>query len=351
MSKERLLGLTFDELEAVLVRLGNRAFRAEQIWQCVFRELAVSYRAMTTLPTPLRLQLAAELPWPDVATLTTLKSTDKRTTKLLLALEDGETVEAVAMRYDRRNTACISTQVGCAMGCQFCATGRSGLRRNLTTAEIVAQVLTVARLLHVEGQSLSNVVFMGMGEPFANYDATLRSIRILNDPRGLSLGARSFTISTVGLVPGIERLARDPLQVNLAVSLHTADNELRDQLVPANRQYPVETLIRACRRYTEKTHRRVTFEIALIAGINDSERHARQVTDALHGLLCHVNLIPFNPVAGSSWSASPRDRVQTYARMIESAGLPVTVRLGRGVDIQAGCGQLRSREEDGKPLV
>ncbi len=345
MSEERLLGLAFENLEAVLARLGERRFRAEQIWQGVFKELASSYDQITTLPKPLRQRLAEELPWPDVATLTALRSADNHTTKLLLALEDGETIETVAMHYDKRNTACISTQVGCAMDCQFCATGQLGFRRDLTVADIVAQVLAAARLLQNRSRSLSNVVFMGMGEPLANCDATLESVRILNDPRGLALGARSFTISTVGLVSGIERLAQDPLQVNLAVSLHSADNDLRDRLVPANRRDSVDRIIDACRRYTEATHRRVTFEIALIDGVNDSDGQARQVAGALRGLLCHVNLIPLNAVAGSSWHASPRDRVQSYARVIESAGLPVTVRLGRGADIQAGCGQLRSRED------
>ena len=230
------------------------------------------------------------------------------------------------------------------MDCKFCATGQSGFTRDLTTGEIVDQVLTSARLLHSEGQKLSNVVFMGMGEPLANYEATLEAIRILNDPRGFSLGARSFTVSTVGIIPGIRRLSQESLQVNLAVSLHTADETLRSQLVPINHRYPVAEIVRACRAYVRATHRRVTFEVALIAGVNDSDSHAKQVTEALHGVLCHVNIIPFNSIEGSDWRASPNERVQAYAHIIESVGYPVTIRQSRGTDIQAGCGQLRAEE-------
>jgi len=274
-----------------------------------------------------------------------LPSIDGQTSKLLLRLHDGETIETVVMRYARRNTVCISTQVGCARGCKFCATGQSGFTRDLAAGEIVDQVLTSARLLQSESEHLSNVVFMGMGEPFANYEATLESIRILNDPRGFGLGARSFTVSTVGIIPGIRRLSQENLQVNLAVSLHTADEALRTQLVPINHRYPVAEIVRACRAYVRATHRRVTFEIALIAGVNDSDSHANQVAEALHGVLCHVNIIPFNPIAGSAWRPSSNDRVQAFAHIIESVGYPVTIRQSRGTDIQAGCGQLRAEEK------
>ena len=231
------------------------------------------------------------------------------------------------------------------MACKFCATGQSGFTRDLTTGEIVDQVLTSARLLQSESEHLSNIVFMGMGEPLANYEATLESIRILNDARGFELGARSFTVSTVGIVPGIRRLSQESLQVNLAVSLHTADEALRSQLVPINHRYPVAEIVRACRAYVRATHRRVTFEIALIAGVNDSDSHAKQVAEALHGVLCHVNIIPFNPITGSDWSASSSERVQAFAHIIESVGYPVTIRQSRGIDIEAGCGQLRAQEK------
>jgi 23S rRNA (adenine2503-C2)-methyltransferase len=345
MSSDRLLGLSLDDLQELLIRIGSPSYRAAQIWHGIYKELVSSYAEITTLPQPLRKRLETLLPWPSLETVDSLQSSDHQTTKLLLALEDGETIETVHMRYESRNTVCVSTQVGCAMNCRFCATGRSGFRRDLNAGEIVAQVLATARILHHEGQRLTNIVYMGMGEPLANYDATLQSIRILNDSRGFSLGARSFTISTVGLIPEIKRLATEPLQINLAVSLHTANDELRSWLVPANLQHPVARLIHACEAYTEATRRRITFEIALIEGVNDSDAHAQEVAHALRGLLCHVNLIPFNPVHGSTWASSAHDRVTAYAATLEAAGIPTTIRLGRGRDIQAGCGQLRSRRE------
>ena len=345
MDRPTLLDLSFEDLLAALVELDEPPFRATQIWRAVFKDLVSSYDETTTLPKSLRHRLESVIPWTGVTTLKTLPSSDGQTSKLLLQLHDGETIETVVMRYARRNTVCISTQVGCAMGCKFCATGQSGFTRDLATGEIVDQVLTSARLLQSESEHLSNIVFMGMGEPFANYEATLGSIRILNDHRGFSLGARSFTVSTVGIVPGIRRLSQENLQVNLAVSLHTADEALRTQLVPINHRYPVAEIVRACRAYVRATHRRVTFEIALIAGVNDSDSHANQVAEALHGVLCHINIIPFNPIAGSAWRPSSNDRVQGFAHIIESVGYPVTIRQSRGTDIQAGCGQLRAEEK------
>lgn len=345
MNETTLLDLSFDELLAVLDELDEPAFRATQIWRAVFKNLSSSYTEISTLSKALRQRLDETLPWQSSSILKILPSSDQQTTKLLLQLQDGETIEAVIMRYARRSTVCISTQVGCAMACKFCATGQSGFTRDLTTGEIVDQVLTAARLLQDESTHLSNVVFMGMGEPMANYEATLKAIRILNDARGFSLGARSFTISTVGIVPGIRWLSDENLQVNLAVSLHTADEALRSQLVPMNHRYPVAEIVRACRAYVRATHRRVTFEIALIAGVNDSDDHAKQIAEALHGVLCHINIIPYNATAGSDWRASSNDRVQAFAHIIESVGYPVTIRQSRGTDIQAGCGQLRAEEK------
>jgi len=345
MNKTSLLDLTFEELLAALTELDEPTFRATQIWRSVFKDLASSYAEATTLPKALRQRLGEVLPWQGSSILKTLPSSDHQTTKLLLQLQDNETIEVVVMRYTRRNTVCISTQVGCAMACKFCATGQSGFIRDLTTGEIVDQVLTAARLLQDDSEHLSNVVFMGMGEPMANYEATLKAIRILNDSRGFSLGARSFTVSTVGIVPGIRWLSDEKLQVNLAVSLHTADETLRSQLVPMNHRYPVAEIVRACRAYVRATHRRVTFEIALIAGVNDSDNHAKQIAEALHGVLCHINIIPYNSTAGADWRASPNERVQAFAHIIESVGYPVTIRQSRGTDIQAGCGQLRAEEK------
>jgi 23S rRNA (adenine2503-C2)-methyltransferase len=345
MRKTPVLDLSLDDLRDRLTELGHPPYRAQQIWQAVYRDLSSAYSEMTTLPLRLRAELETliplDLPIPEAAQ----ESPDGRTQKTLLRLGDGEAIEAVSMRYAERRTVCVSTQVGCAMECRICATGRGGFTRDLSTGEIVGQALHAARGFRQEGRRLTNIVYMGTGEPFANYDATLASVRVLNDPRGFNLGARSFTVSTVGIVPAIERFAEERLQVNLAVSLHAANDELRDRLLPINRTYPLDTLLRACRRYTERTNRRITFEVALIDGINDSLSHAKEIADLLRGLLCHVNLIPFNPVPGLGWRRSSEERIEALADVLDKSGVPVTIRVSRGTEIQAGCGQLRAARE------
>ena len=240
-------------------------------------------------------------------------------------------------------SAMLIPSVGCPVGCAFCATGQDGFVRDLTAGEIVVQALRFARKLADAGARLSNVVYMGMGEPLLNYDATLRSVRILNDPRALGLGMRSFTISTAGVVPGIDRLACEGLEVNLAVSLHTVDDALRRKLIPLARAHPVDDLLAACRRYFRTTHRRVTFEIALLREVNDTEAHARAVAERLHGMACHVNLIPGNACPDEPFRPSERDRVDGYAQVLTGSGIATTVRVARGLSIDAGCGQLRRR--------
>ena len=249
------------------------------------------------------------------------------------------------MLYDKRRTICVSTQVGCAIGCAFCATGKSGFTRDLSTAEIVSQVLHFARILASRDERMTNIVYMGMGEPFLNYDAVMKSIRILNDHSGFNLGARSFTISTVGIIPGMERFTAEDSQVNLAISLHAGDDELRTRLVPVNARYPLGPLMASCRAYVRKTHRRLTFEIALIDGVNDSTSDAQEISRLLSGLLCHVNLIPLNPIPGSIFRPSPRERVDAFAQELINAGINTTVRVERGVKISAGCGQLRGQSK------
>ena len=343
MSERTILDLTREELIEFLHARGEPRFRADQIWHGIYRELALSYDAITTLPKRLRPLLEEALPFPVLAPIDVQESADGQTRKVLFRLDDGETIEAVLMLYKRRRTVCLSTQVGCAVGCAFCATGKAGFVRDLTAGEIAAQALHFARELNERGERLTNIVYMGMGEPFLNYDAVMRSIRILNDPDGFSLGARRFTVSTVGIVPGIERFTDEGLQVNLAISLHAAEDALRDRLVPMNQRYPVGEIMRACRAYTARTNRRVTFEIALIDGLNDAPAHAAAVAKLLSGLLAHVNLIPLNPVPGIPLSPSSRARVEQFAEILRNAGIPTTVRLGRGIEIQAGCGQLRER--------
>ncbi len=344
MTNVSLLDLSYDELADRLGAWGYPKYRVDQIWHAAFVDLATDYAAVSTLPLDLRQELSRSLPLAPCLAERSLESPDGLTRKTVLRLADGETVEVVMMDYSERASVCISSQVGCAVGCPFCATGQAGFVRNLSSGEIVAQVLYAARDVRSIARPLSNVVFMGMGEPFANPDAVFQAIRTLNDPRGFGLGARSFTISTAGVVPGIDRLAADPLQVNLAVSLHAADDALRNVLVPLNRKYPLDILMAACRRYAARTHRRITFEIALVAGVNDRPHHARAVAERLDEMLCHVNLIPVNPIPERrDFRRSPSLSVHAYAEILKAAGIPTTIRDSRGAEIAAGCGQLRAR--------
>lgn len=338
-----LLDLSFDELTQLLADWGEPRFRATQVWRWVYHSLTANPDEMVNLPRELRARLAEETYVGRLSVVGSVQDDDGLTEKLALATADGQIIEVVLMRYTNRNTVCVSSQIGCALGCLFCATGQQGLTRDLSTGEMVAQVLHYAQRLRETNAHVTNVVFMGMGEPLLNFDAVWKAILNLNDREGLALGLRRFTISTAGIVPGIERMAREGLEVGLSVSLHAPDNALRNQLVPINRRYPLERLLPACRLYIERTGRRVTFEYALIQGVNDSERHAVETARLLHGLLCHINIIPVNPVAGCGYEPSSRERVLQFQETLVKHKIQTTVRLRRGVDIQAGCGQLRSR--------
>ncbi len=340
MSEAYLLNLSPPELRELLLNWDEPAYRAGQIETWLYARYADDFEQMTNLPKGLRRRLATEKRIDPLQPLVSIDSADGFTRKTLFSLPDGQQVEAVLMRYEKRQTLCISTQAGCAMACPFCATGQMGFRRNLAAGEIVAQVLHFARQLARSGKSVTNIVFMGMGEPLANYAETWQAIRRLNDPAGFNLGARHMTLSTVGLVPAIRRMSKEPEQVGLAVSLHAPNDALRDQIVPINRRYPLAMLMQAVRDYIDTTHRRVTFEYALMDGLNDSDRLADQLAELLQGIMGHVNLIPLNPTPGSPWSGSPDERVYAFRDRLEAAGIPTTVRLRRGIDIAAGCGQL-----------
>ncbi len=357
-----LYDLPYDQAAALLAGWGEPGFRVGQLWHWLYRSLADDFESMTNLPRALRERLAAETDLRLLHPHSQQVSVSGLTRKVLFCLRDDNSIESVRMDYHDRRTACISTQAGCGMGCTFCATGQAGLTRNLTPGEIVAQVLYFARetrqqeikratALGIQAElaehPISNVVLMGMGEPLANYQATWQAIETLTDRRGYDLGARRLTLSTVGLVPGIRRLAEEELAINLAVSLHAPDDELRNQLVPANRRYPLHELMDATRAYAEKTGRRVTIEYALIDGVNDRPAQAQALAALLAGLLCHVNLIPLNPTPDSPLQPSPREQVDAFRRELQWAGIPTTVRMRRGIDIEAGCGQLRRRELDG----
>ena len=338
-----IFNLSFDELAALITQWGLPPFRAKQIWGWLYQRLAASFADMTDLPKDLRARLEAELQFGTLTPALDLHSADNTTNKILFRLADNRQIETVLMRYADRRTTCISTQAGCALGCVFCATGQMGFDRNLTFGEIVEQVLWFARLLQKEDQTLTNIVVMGMGEPFHNYAATLAAVERLTDPTGFAFGSRRITISTVGLAPMIQQFATEKRQVNLAVSLHAATDALRSELLPINKKYPLSVLIPACHEYVEKTGRRITFEWALIQGQNDSPEQARALVRLLSRpkLNCHVNVIPLNPTHDYAGAASTRERVADFKRILEEHNIPCTVRVRRGIDINAGCGQLR----------
>jgi 23S rRNA (adenine2503-C2)-methyltransferase len=335
--------LSLPQLTQHLDAWGEPKYRAAQIWQAVYRDLAASPAEITTLPRPLREKLSAEFTFGSLTPKATAHSSDGQTRKILFGLPDGKSIEAVLMGYEKRRTTCISTQAGCAMGCVFCATGQMGLRRHLRAGEIVEQVLWFARELRAKDDRLTNVVVMGMGEPFHNYDATMAAVDILTDPEGFNFGARRVTLSTVGLAPMIERFAEERRQVNLAVSLHAATDDLRSELLPINKKYPLAVLFDAVRKYYATTRRRVTFEWALIQGKNDAVEQARTLADLAQGLPCHVNVIPLNPTRDYAGRASTRERAAAFKAALESRGITCTIRVRRGIDINAGCGQLAVR--------
>jgi len=338
-----LYDLSDEALKALLAEWNQPAFRAKQISEWLYKHKVTTFAAMTNLPKALRDQLAAQTRIGVFEQVAEQHSAESATTKRLYRLPDGQLIESVLMEYeDGRRTACISTQAGCAMGCVFCATGQMGFARHLTDGEIVEQALHFARLLEREGDRLSNVVLMGMGEPLHNYENTLRAIRRLNDPNGLNIGQRHITLSTVGLVPQIRRFADEGLQVGLAISLHAATDAERSALLPINRRYPIREVLEAARYYVAKTGRRVTFEWALIRGENDSIAQAEKLGALLRGLLCHVNLIPLNPTGGYGGAPSDPERVDAFRATLARHGVSSTVRVRRGIDIQAGCGQLKT---------
>jgi 23S rRNA (adenine2503-C2)-methyltransferase len=343
---------TYAALERVLVADGLRPVHARTLWQALYRQATRDLAEAGDFLPPLARwvnehgQPGGDYFLDEPAVAADTASSDGLTQKFLLRLTDAQTIETVLMGYTGRTTACVSTQAGCAMGCVFCATGQMGFVRHLRTGEIVAQVLHVQRTLRARGEGgLRNLVLMGMGEPLHNYDAVLAALEIITDPLGLALAPSRMTISTVGVVPGILRLAEEKRPFNLAVSLHSADAAERAALVPASRRWPLDELIEACREYGAKTQRRIFFEWTLIAGANDSPAHARQVADLLAGMHAHVNLIPLNPTNGFAGTASAGPAAHEFQRVLRDHGLPSTVRQRRGIDVAAGCGQLRAEKK------
>jgi 23S rRNA (adenine2503-C2)-methyltransferase len=347
-------GLKPEALEAWFSERGHPAYRARQLADAVWGAGATSALTARTLPAPLRDELDQAFRFDTVADTEVRLADGGQTEKALHRLSDGALVESVLMHYPpgpsrrERHTLCISSQAGCAVGCPFCATGELGFTRDLETAEIVDQVRSAGRRLAADGKRLTNVVFMGMGEPLLNLDRVLDAVDALNDRRRLGLGARHITVSTSGVVPGIRRLTALGPQFTLAISLHAARDALRDVLVPLNRRWPVAEVVEAARAHARATGRRVSYEATMISGVNDTPADAEAMADLLRGDHAHVNLIPMNPVAHTPWVASPDDVIERFAATLRNAGIQTTIRRNRGQEIGAACGQLAA-ERAGEP--
>lgn len=339
--------LEFDELKNEIIKLGEPAFRAKQVWKWIYQG-ASDFDDMTDLPKSFRNRLKGIFCIGGAEVVNRLVSAKDGTRKYLFKLKDGNVVESVLMKYRYGNSICLSTQVGCRMGCSFCASSMPGFDRNLSTGEMVAQVIAVR---NDAAEKISHIVLMGIGEPFDNYDNVVRFLRRMNSPDTLNISYRRMTVSTCGLVPGILKFSEEGFPVNLSVSLHAPNDEIRKRIMPVARKYSIDNILSACHIYTQKTGRRVTFEYTLIKYVNDRDEHAEELGRRLSGLLCHVNLIPVNMVEGTGYVKSEKERVECFRRIMEKHGIPVTVRRELGSDIAASCGQLRKRSVESDRMV
>ena len=329
--------LYIEEIEGMLKEMGEPKFRAKQIFSWLHAKKAKNFDEMTNLSKPLREKLGEKFKISNVKILEKLVSSDG-TTKYLFSLDDGNVIESVLMRYSYGNAVCVSTQVGCRMGCGFCASTLNGLERNLEAGEILSQIYEISRDID---ERISSVVLMGSGEPLDNYDNVIRFIRLLNSRDGADIGQRHITLSTCGLAEKIDKLRGENLQITLAISLHAPNDEIREKTMPVSRKYDMETLLSACRRYSEETKRRITFEYALIRGVNDSAACAKELASKLKGMLCHVNLIPVNDVKEREYVHSSEEQIKSFASILMGRGIETTIRRKLGSDINAACGQLR----------
>lgn len=340
--KPLIYSLTVDELKEWLEQAGDKAFRAQQIFDWLYVKRVLDFEEMTNLSKELRHKLLEQFRIDPMKEITRQVSTDG-TIKFLFQLIDGNAIETVIMRHNYGNSICVTTQVGCRIGCTFCASTLGGLKRNLDAGEIVAQVLMAQRILDQDEQRASHVVVMGIGEPFENFDSLMAFLRIINENRGFNIGARHITVSTSGIVPKIYEFAEQGGQVNLAVSLHAPNSELRTKLMPVNRGFPLDKLLEACRYYIAKTGRRISFEYGLFGGQNDQPEHAEELAELIGDMICHVNLIPVNYVPERDYVRTPRTEIFNFKRILENKGINVTIRREHGSDIAAACGQLRAQ--------
>ncbi len=336
--KTDVRSMSLSELKAYMQTLGEKSFRASQVFDWMHGKQVRSFEEMTNLSAALRQTLSRE------ATLRSLKQVDVResqidgTKKFLFMLEDGHVIESVFMRYHHGNSVCISSQVGCRMGCRFCASTIGGRIRNLSASEMLGQIYEI---MNLTGERIANIVIMGTGEPLDNYDSLLRFISLISDPKGLNLSQRSITVSTCGLVPQIYELAKEKLQITLALSLHASDQETRQTLMPIANRYELHEVLDACRHYFDETGRRISFEYSLVSGVNDSADHADRLSRLLKGINCHVNLIPVNPVKERDYTRPDRERILAFQHRLEKGGITATIRREMGKDIDGACGQLR----------
>lgn len=341
MSTIDLRSLSPDELTAQLTADGYPAFRAKQVRQWLDQGVT-DFEQMSNLPKDLRTYLVERYAVPGVTIVRKLVSAIDGTVKYLFRLDDGETVESVLMQYKHGWSQCLSTQVGCKMGCTFCATGMGGFIRNLSAAEMVAQIEAAQK---DTGVRVSSIVLMGMGEPLDNYDQVVRFLRRLGEEGGVHIGMRHISLSTCGVVPGIYRLMEEQIPLTLSISLHAPNDTIRSRSMPVNKRWPMDELLKACRDYIQATSRRISFEYAMIDGVNDSDACAEELADRLRGMLCHVNLIPVNAVEGKKQKRSSRERIRAFMSILEKKGINATVRRTLGSDINASCGQLRRQQQ------
>lgn len=333
---------THEQLQEWMKENNEPLFRADQLFDWIYVKRVKSFEDMTNLPKPLRNKLEEQFQFVTLQEITKFESKDG-TVKFLFGLHDAHAIETVIMRHNYGNSVCVTTQVGCRIGCTFCASTLGGLKRNLTAGEIVAQVVTAQQMLDPTGERVSSIVIMGSGEPFENYDATMAFLRNMIHEKGLQIGQRHITVSTSGIVPSMYKFADENTQISLALSIHAPNDALRSKLMPVNRRFPFEDVMEACRYYIAKTGRRITFEYALIGGVNDRPEHAQELADVLQGMLCHVNLIPVNHVPERKYVRTPREDIFEFQRILERNKINATIRREQGHDIAAACGQLRAK--------
>jgi len=341
--KLNIYNLSTDELSDLISSLNEPLFRVAQIQQGLYQHLLTDWSDFTSLPKDLRKILQDQFSIVTIAPVEKSYSSDQLSSKTLFRLSDSTHIETVLLHKGPRATLCVSTQVGCPVGCVFCASGKLGFKRNLTVGEIIEQVLFYSRELHQQGKTLTNIVLMGMGEPLLNYVNTVDAIRKMVDPELLNIGARRITLSTIGIIPELNRLALERMQINLAISLHAPTQNLRNKLVPISRQHTLNNLLTACRNYFNLTGRRITFEYVMISGLNDLAHQAIDLVNLLTNLNCHVNLIPLNPIPQFEGLATPSKTMLDFGRILLDHGIPVSIRSSQGTDIQAGCGQLAGK--------